>query len=259
MKQRADLAMVEVGLAPTRSRAKLLIKEGAVWTNDKMVKKPGEMVLGETLRLSHKFRFVGRGGEKLDHALNYFALDMTDLIVADIGASTGGFTDCCLQRGAKKVYAIDVGHDQLASSLIEDSRVINMEGCNIRSLSGLEEQVDFVVADLSYISLRLVLDKMFALLTHSGECVTLFKPQFEVGRENVGKGGIVKNLEQIYTYLLSFYDWACEHQFYIYGITRSPILGKQGNREFLLHLGQREELLMERQEFMAQVKESACD
>jgi 23S rRNA (cytidine1920-2'-O)/16S rRNA (cytidine1409-2'-O)-methyltransferase len=235
LKQRADVQLVNLGLASTRSKAKLLINSGVVYEGEKQIKKAGELVGEKELRVVEGFKFVGRGGLKLEHALNQFKIDINNLTIADIGASTGGFTDCCLQRGAKKIYAIDVGHDQLDPTLVSHPKVINLEKTNIRDVDSLEQKADCCVADLSYISLRLVLKKMFSLIVEDGYCITLFKPQFEAGKQNVGKGGIVK--DQLHKKLLvEFFIWANSEEIFIEDITVSPIKGKQGNREFLLLL-----------------------
>ena len=235
MKKRADIILVDLGFAATRSKAKLLIQSGVVTQNGNLIKKAGELISVENIHVDQPLKYVGRGGLKLEAAIERFELDFRDKVIADVGASTGGFTDCSLQNGAKLVYAIDVGHGQLAEKLVSDRRVVNMEKTNIRDLEKLEQKVDYCVADLSYISIRLTLERMFNLLIEGGKCVTLFKPQFEAGRENVGKGGIVK--ESIHKSLLtSFYEWSCEVGIVIEKATISPIRGKQGNREFLFLL-----------------------
>lgn len=254
MKQRADIQLVECGLTTTRSKAKLLIQSGVVFEGERAIKKAGELVSTDDLRVVEEFKFVGRGGLKLEEALNVFQIDLDSCVIADIGASTGGFTDCCLQNGARKVYAIDVGHGQLDPKLCSHSQVVNLEKTNIRNLDSLDEVVDYCVADLSYISLRLVLEKMFSLLKDGGKCITLFKPQFEAGKENVGKGGIVK--ESLHEELLdSFYQWSWEQKIYIENVTVSPIKGKHGNREFLLLLSKNQDDTLNEQRWRERLEE----
>src|SRR3954471_3289802 len=196
-KQRADLLLVELGLAQSRERARALILAGQVFAGDRRIDKAGEMV-GESVLLRVRREdhpYVSRGGVKLAGALDAFGLDPRALIAADFGASTGGFSDCLLQRGAAKVYAIDVGYGQLADKLRRDPRVIVMERVNARHLprGALAELVDWVVIDASFIGLGKLLPAAKAVLKAGGEVVALVKPQFEVGREGVGKGGVVRD------------------------------------------------------------------
>ncbi len=210
MKKRIDQILVERGLVESRSKASALIKEGKVLLNGESSFKPSLKLTEEeiqTLEVNDEDNFVGRGAKKLLGALEKFNIKVDDLICADVGASTGGFTQVLLTNGASKVYAIDVGHDQLAKSLREDERVINYEGINIRHGIELDEKVDLVVADLSYISLRLTLEPMLKLLQPNGQAIILVKPQFEVGKENVGKGGIVKDNEIVMKTLFELYDY----------------------------------------------------
>ena len=235
MKDRADKILVTLNLATTRSQASLLIKEGVVFHKGIKVKKPSFLVDEEDLEVRKEVIFVGRGAHKIEGALKHFSVKPEGMVVADVGACTGGFTDFVLKSGAEKVFAIDVGHDQLASSLIEDPRVINMEGINIRYELDLSEQVDLAVVDLSYISLKLTLDTIFSLVKEDGKIVALVKPQFEVGKENIGKGGIVKDEQAKLASLESLYDW-CECKNYgIKDATVSPIKGKTGNTEYFFY------------------------
>ncbi len=235
MKDRADKILVSLNMASTRSQASLLIKEGVVFYKGIQVKKPSFPVDGEGLEVRKENIFVGRGAHKIEGALKFFGVDPTDMIVADVGACTGGFTDFILKNGASKVYAIDVGHGQLASSLLDDSRVVNMEGINIRYELILDEKVDLAVVDLSYISLKLTLDTIFSLVKDTGKVIALVKPQFEVGKENIGKGGIVKDEKAKLSSLESLYDWCLERNYAIKNATVSPITGKTGNTEYFFY------------------------
>lgn len=186
---RADELLLTRGLATTRSQARSLIMAGRVWHGDRRVEKPGELLPPDTeLRLTQEPRYVSRGGEKLEHALRMFAIDVNDLVCADFGASTGGFTDALLQHGARRVYAIDVGYGQLHYRLRQDSRVVVMERTNVRYLESLPEPIDLVTIDVSFISLRLVLPAARRVLRPGGRVIALVKPQFEAGKGKVGKG-----------------------------------------------------------------------
>ncbi|ATH09132.1 TlyA family rRNA (cytidine-2'-O)-methyltransferase [Halobacteriovorax marinus] len=235
MKDRVDKVLVATGLASTRSQASLLVKEGVVYYNNTLVKKTSLIVEGESLEVRKDNIFVGRGAHKIEGALEEFNVDPQGMIVADVGASTGGFTDYILQKGASKVFAIDVGHGQLAKSLREDSRVINMEGVNIRYELELDEKVDLAVVDLSYISLKLTLDTIHSLVKDNGSIIALVKPQFEVGKENVGKGGIVRSDEARLNSLESLYAWCSEKKYFIKEAMVSPIKGKTGNTEYFFY------------------------
>ncbi len=229
--------MVERKLVDSRSRALQLIKDEQIYVNEVLIKKSSFNVTeDDKIEIKEEFPYVGRGALKLEGAFEAFKLDFTQKIIADIGASTGGFTDFSLQHGAKKVYAIDVGHDQLAQKLRNDGRVINLEGKNIREGVELPEKVDMIVSDLSYISLRLVIDEMAKLLVPYGEMVLLFKPQFEVGRDNIGKNGIVKNFIIIKKVLNEFWDDLIKKELHPQGLSRSPIKGKTGNQEYLIYI-----------------------
>lgn len=237
---RADLLLVEQGLAETRSRAQALILAGVVLNqHGHRIEKAGSMLSNDTvLRLQHEvLPYVSRGGVKLKAALDYFSIKLNDKVCLDVGASTGGFTDCALKSGAKKVYALDVGMNQLAWSLRNDSRVVVLEKTNIRTCSEklIQEGCDFLCIDVSFISLLLVLESALRFTTTRVEVVALLKPQFEVGRQEVGKGGIVREpqarqrcVEQLHRF------------FWMQGLrklkcTASPILGAKGNKEFLLY------------------------
>lgn len=240
MKERLDKLVVQHGLAPSRERARALILAGKVVVDDHLVDKAGERVDSESsLRLKGEdIPFVSRGGLKLQRGLEHFALEVAGRIAIDVGASTGGFTDCLLQHGVKKVYAVDVGYGQLAWKLREDSRVVNLERCNIRSLSTdrLEPLPSLAVIDASFISLAKVLPCTLVLLTESADVVALIKPQFEVGKGQVGKGGVVKDRQQQRKVIDAIQALAIELGCRVRGVVESPILGPKGNREFLIHL-----------------------
>ncbi len=234
---RADELVVRQGLAESRSRAKALIVAGEIRTGDRVILKPSEMVDEDlSLEVRAKLPFVSRGGLKLDYALAEFGIDALGVVAADLGASTGGFTDCLLQRGAAKVYAIDVGYGQLDYRLRFDPRVVVMERVNARHLEELPEPVDLVCIDVSFISLRLILPVARRLLRPSGVCVALIKPQFEAGRESVGKGGVVRDPRVRRHVVEHIASVAREAGFAVRGLVRSPITGPAGNVEFLIWL-----------------------
>jgi 23S rRNA (cytidine1920-2'-O)/16S rRNA (cytidine1409-2'-O)-methyltransferase len=234
---RLDLLLVQRGLTPSREQAKRLIMAGEVMLGDEVISKPGWLVRPDaTVKVKTPPRFVSRGGLKLEGALEHFGIDVTGLVAMDVGASTGGFTDCLLQRGAVKVYAFDVGTNQMVWKLRSDPRVVCRENFNVRHLqpSDVPEQVDFIVADVSFISLTLVLPGALRVLKPGGQAVVLVKPQFELSREEVGQGGIVREAE--------LHEKACERiqrfiadqpELHWRGLTESAIQGTDGNREFL--------------------------
>ena len=236
-KQRLDNLMVERGLVESRTKAQALIMAGQVVVSGKAAVKPGTLVTEEAvLEMIEPPPFVGRGGVKLDYALDQFQLDVSDRAVADIGASTGGFTDCLLKRGAGRVYAVDVGRGQLAYRLRRDSRVVVMEGMNARYPFHLPEKVDLATMDLSFISVEKVIPSVATLLNDRGHLVVLIKPQFEAKRNEVGKGGIIKNPLLHATVLGRFVAWVVNHGLRLKGLIASPILGASGNREFFVLL-----------------------
>ncbi len=238
-KRRLDALLVDRGLAPDREKAQALVMAGRVSVDKWPAPRPGTLVdEGTTLRIAHGPRYVGRGGEKLEHALDAFHLDVRGLVAADIGASTGGFTDCLLQRGAERVYAIDVGKGQLDYRLRHDPRVIAMEGVNARKLEALPELVDIVTIDVSFISLRLVLPSVRALFegAPSGNIVALFKPQFEAEKREVPRGGVIRDPSLHATLIGRFAAWCVKNGFRVLDLTSSPILGAEGNREFFFWL-----------------------
>ena len=232
--------MVERGLAPSREKAQALIMAGQVVVGDHAAEKAGQQVTtGVEIRIKGELLpYVSRGGLKLAQGLDAFGIDPAGRIAIDVGASTGGFTDCLLQRGANRVYAVDVGYGQLAWKLREDARVVVMEKTNIRHLQpeSLEPLPDLAVIDASFISLNLVLPPTLALLKRPAEVVALVKPQFEVGKGAVGKGGIVRDPKLHEEVLAGMERLAAELGAELLGICDSPITGADGNREFLMGL-----------------------
>lgn len=239
-KERIDKVMVERGLAESRTRAQALILAGQVLVREQRIDKPGHLIdasaeiriKGETLR------YVGRGGLKLEAALGEFNINPQGKACLDVGASTGGFTDCLLQHGAARVWAIDVGHNQLAWRLRQDSRVVVVEGRNARTLSPEQFPVPFDIAaiDVSFISLTRILPEVRSCLKEGADCIALIKPQFEVGKGEVGRGGIVTEPSKHRRVMHDVIAAAELAGFGARGLIASPILGAEGNREFLVHL-----------------------
>lgn len=245
MKERLDVLLVSRGLAPSREKAKTMIMEGNVFVNNNREDKAGSTfpedcqieVRGKTLQ------YVSRGGLKLEKAMTHFGITLEGKICMDIGASTGGFTDCMLQNGAQKVYAVDVGYGQFAWKLRQDERVVCMEKTNIRYVTPeqIGDALDFASVDVSFISLTKVLGPAKELLKEDGQMVCLIKPQFEAGREKVGKKGVVRDKsvhEEVIEKVISF---ALETGFSIYNLEYSPIKGPEGNIEYLVYIGRSEE------------------
>jgi len=236
-KRRLDDALVELGLAPTRSQARAIVLAGEVRVDGQLVDKAGAMVLADAeVRLIDKPRWVGRGGVKLDAALEHFGMDVAGAIAADVGACTGGFTDVLLSRGARRVYAIDVGYGQLDWGLRHDPRVVVMDRTNARTLAALPEPIDIAVIDVAFISLRLVLPSVAGWSASPIDIVALVKPQFEAGREHVAKGGIVRDPQVHRRVLHDIVAWSKSAAFEVLGLIRSPITGAGGNVEFLVRL-----------------------
>ena len=236
-KRRLDALLTERGLAESREKAEALVIAGSVLVDGRRPPSPGALVdQAARLEVAMRQRYASRGGEKLEHALRRFGLDVRGLVAADIGASAGGFTDCLLQHGAARVYAIDVGHGQMDYRLRQDSRVIVLERMNVRYLERLPEPVDMVTADVSFISLRLVLPVARRLLASGGAIVTLFKPQFEAQKGEVGRGGVVRDPLLQAILIGRFAAWCVTRGFRILGLTLSPLLGPAGNREFFFWL-----------------------
>jgi 23S rRNA (cytidine1920-2'-O)/16S rRNA (cytidine1409-2'-O)-methyltransferase len=251
-KRRLDTLLVDRGLAPDRGKAQALVMAGAVSVDERPAQKAGMLVDEDVaLRLAERARYVGRGGEKLEHALEAFGVDVRGLVVADIGASTGGFIDCLLQRGAARVYAIDSGKGQLDFRLRNEPRVVVMEGVNARTLESLPERVDLVTIDVSFISLSLVLPavaRLFrgdrrggAALAHTAagdSIVALFKPQFEARKDEVPRGGVIRDVQFHAQLIGRFVSWCVTNDFRVLDMTLSPAAGADGNREFFFWLRQ---------------------
>ena len=237
-KVRADQLLVARGIAESRTRAQALILAGNVFVGDRRVAKAGDL-LSDDAELNVKGRdhpWVSRGGVKLDHGLTHFGFDVSGGVALDVGSSTGGFTDVLLSRGAAKVYAVDVGTNQLAWKLRSDPRVVVHEQTNARDLSSeiIPEPVDIIVCDASFISLTKVLDRALDLAEQGARLVALVKPQFEAGREEVGKGGVVRDAAVHERVCQEAADWVRSKGWRVLGVERSPITGPEGNVEFLL-------------------------
>jgi 23S rRNA (cytidine1920-2'-O)/16S rRNA (cytidine1409-2'-O)-methyltransferase len=236
--ERLDVLLYRRELAESREKARGLILAGQVFVAGQMVDKVATRVdENAEIEVRSGPPYVSRGGQKLAAALDEFAIDPQDWVAADVGASTGGFTDCLLQRGARRVYAIDVGYGQLDYRLRQDPRVVVMERTNARYLEALPEEVTLVTIDASFISLRLLLAVAQRWLAPGGQVVALIKPQFEAGREKVEKGGVVRNAQTHRQVLQSVLTWARDEGWIVRGLVRSPIKGPKGNIEFLVWLG----------------------
>ena len=239
-KIRLDTYITEQGLAPSRERAKALIMAGVVFVDNQKEDKAGTMI-SENQKVEVRggdLKYVSRGGLKLEKAMKSFDITLSDKICMDIGASTGGFTDCMLQNGASRVFAVDVGYGQLAWKLRCDERVVNMERTNIRyvTLEDIGEPLDFASVDVAFISLKLVLPVAYNLLNEGGEVVALIKPQFEAGKEKVGKKGVVKDIAVHKEVVEGIYDFVTENGFGVLGLDFSPVKGPEGNIEYLIYV-----------------------
>jgi 23S rRNA (cytidine1920-2'-O)/16S rRNA (cytidine1409-2'-O)-methyltransferase len=235
---RLDVHLVTLGLARSREEAQRRILAGEVRVGDRIAAKPSEKVPPDaSIALqARRSRFVSRGGEKLEGALAALGIEVSGLTALDVGASTGGFTDCLLRRGVRRIYAVDVGYGQLDWSLLQDPRVVVIERQNVRELApeAVSEPIDLAVVDVSFISLRLVLPKLAALLASGAKIVALVKPQFEVGKGKVGRGGVVRDPALHAEAIEGVRDRAAELGFVERGFVESPLRGPQGNREFFL-------------------------
>jgi 23S rRNA (cytidine1920-2'-O)/16S rRNA (cytidine1409-2'-O)-methyltransferase len=236
-KKRIDIMLVEKGLAESRAKAQAMIMAGDVLADGKIVLKAGTLVNKDAdVSVAEPPPFVSRGGLKLDYGLGYFGLDVRDAVVADIGASTGGFTDCLLKRGVRRVYAVDVGYGQLDYRLRQDPRVIVMDRVNARNTPDIREKLDMVVIDVSFISVEKIIPAVAGLLKEKGSIIVLVKPQFEAKRKEVGKGGIIRQPEIHARVLGRFVKWVTDNGYRLKGMVGSPIEGASGNREFLTWL-----------------------
>ena len=245
---RVDKVLISLGLARSRNHAIELIDKGLVSFKGNTVKKASQKVSEEGLVVTPPSEdYVGRGAYKLIGALGAFLINPEGMITADMGASTGGFTDVLLKRGASKVYAVDVGHDQLAEVLRMNPKVINMEGINIRNGVSLEEKVDLVVGDLSFISLKLLLEEIFKVMKKEAKAILLIKPQFEVGKENIDKNGLVKDKEKHLDAIKAVQEKANELGYKLVDLIVSPIKGKTGNVEYMALFQRENQLKMSQQ------------
>lgn len=241
MKERLDVLLVKKGLAPSREKAKAVIMAGRVYVDGQKEDKAGSVFDEEGAQIEvrgHVLPYVSRGGLKLEKALKVFPITLTDKICMDIGASTGGFTDCMLQNGAVKVYSVDVGYGQLDWKLRQDDRVVCMEKTNFRYMTpeDIPDVLDFASVDVSFISLDKILTPAYALLREQGEMVALIKPQFEAGREKVGKKGVVRDPKVHEEVISRIVRHADEVSFEVLDLSYSPIRGPEGNIEYLIHL-----------------------
>lgn len=239
-RKRLDVFLHLNGSAESREKAKQLILNDCVFVNNKLINKPSTLISpNDNFTIKNKSNnYVGRGASKLEKAIKNFNIKVKDCVAVDVGASTGGFTDYLLQHGAKKVYAIDVGHDQLHESLKTNEKVINLENINFRYINTkiFLESIDIIVVDVSFISLNLILPKIVEISHLNTDIITLIKPQFEAGKSNVGKNGIVKDKKIHLAVLNNFQDYCCLNNIYIENIAYSPIRGGNGNIEYLAHI-----------------------
>lgn len=246
MKERLDILLVKKGLCPSREKAKASIMAGIVYVDGQKSDKAGNMVDedAEIIVKSNICPYVSRGGLKLEKSMKEWDLNLENKVCMDIGASTGGFTDCMLQNGATKVYAIDVGYGQLDYKLRIDERVVNMEKCNVRYLDPetIAEPINFISIDVSFISLKLIFPVCAKVLADDGQIVCLVKPQFEAGREQVGKKGIVRDKNVHREVIENVIQYAADNGFYPVGLTFSPVTGAKGNIEYLLALSKSQDM-----------------
>ena len=245
MKERLDMMLVSRGLAASREKAKAIIMSGIVYVDGQKEDKAGSM-FEETAQVEVRgatLKYVSRGGLKLEKAMTHFGVELEGKVCMDVGSSTGGFTDCMLQNGAVKVYAVDVGHGQLDWKLRSDPRVVCLERTNARYLDRqqIPDELDFASIDVSFISLKLIFPALYGLLRQGGEIACLIKPQFEAGREKVGKKGVVRDPKVHLEVLEGFLTHAKENHFTVLGVTYSPIRGPEGNIEYLGYLRKSEE------------------
>ncbi|MDU4882831.1 TlyA family RNA methyltransferase [uncultured Clostridium sp.] len=238
-KERLDILLVEKGICESREKAKTNIMAGLIFVDGQRVDKAGEKVKvdSDIVFKGEKLKYVSRGGLKLEKAMNTFGIDLTDKVCMDIGASTGGFTDCMLQNNAAKVFAVDVGYGQFAWKLRTDERVVCMEKTNIRYVTpeDIGIALDFASIDVSFISLRTIMPAVKALLGDKGEVVALIKPQFEAGRDKVGKKGVVRDKEVHLEVINTIINFLMENELNVLGLSYSPIKGPEGNREYLVY------------------------
>jgi 23S rRNA (cytidine1920-2'-O)/16S rRNA (cytidine1409-2'-O)-methyltransferase len=236
-RRRLDQALVERGMVASHERAQAMVRAGLVRLDGETTMRPDQMIdRDQPIEIAGSTAYVSRGGEKLRAALDAFRINVAGRVCLDVGASTGGFTDVLLQHGAARVIAVDVGYGQLAWPLRQDPRVIVLERTNIRNLAALPQPADLAVIDVSFISLRLVLPRVRELLTPAAEVIALVKPQFEVGKGKVGKGGVVRDPAEHERIVSELSHFAKEIGYEVAGEIESPLRGAKGNREFLLYL-----------------------
>ena len=245
MNNRVDIEMVNKGLVESREKAKAMIMAGIVYVNNQKVLKAGDKIKeGDNIEIRGQgLKYVSRGGLKLEKAVDVFNLNLDGKVCMDIGASTGGFTDCMLQNGAEKVYAVDVGYGQLAWKLRSDPRVVNMERTNIRYIDFdlLTDDITFISIDVAFISLKLVLPVAFNILSQDGQLVALIKPQFEAGKDEVGKKGVVRDINIHKKVVTEIINFAYDFGFSVDMLDYSPIKGPEGNIEYLVLLSKKED------------------
>ncbi len=243
-KKRLDIYMTENGFAETRQKAQALIMSGCVFVNNQKSDKSGTSVKPDDIVevRGEKLKYVSRGGLKLEKAIESFNISLNGKICSDVGASTGGFTDCMLQNGAVKVYSVDVGYGQLAWKLRTDERVVNLERTNFRycNKDNIPDELDFASVDVSFISLKIILPVLYTLLKSDAECICLIKPQFEAGRESVGKNGVVRDKKVHIEVINRVIGYALDNNFSVLNLDYSPIKGPKGNIEYLIHLKKRQ-------------------
>ena len=245
MKKRLDILVYENGFTDSREKAKAIIMAGQVYVDNQKADKCGT-AYDENVKIEVRGcvqKYVSRGGLKLEKAINNFGLDLKDKITMDIGASTGGFTDCMLQNGAKKVYSIDVGYGQLAWKLRTDDRVVNLERTNMRKVTReqVPDEIDFFSVDVSFISLKLILPVARRLMSENAQAVCLIKPQFEAGKEKVGKKGVVRDPQVHIEVVRTIFEFCLDNGFDVLNLDFSPIKGPEGNIEYLIHLQRSED------------------
>lgn len=261
MKERLDILLVDRGLAPSREKAKTMIMEGNVFVNHNREDKAGSTFPDDCMIEIHgtTLKYVSRGGLKLEKAMTHFGITLEGKVCMDIGASTGGFTDCMLQNGAVKVYSVDVGYGQFAWKLRQDPRVVCMEKTNIRYVTpeDIDDKLDFASVDVSFISLTKVLGPARALLTDHGQMVCLIKPQFEAGREKVGKKGVVRDKKVHEEVIQKIEDFCLSNGFSIHNLEYSPIKGPEGNIEYLIYIEKADEPVKEESVDLHKVVEAA--
>lgn len=238
--KRIDILIYEKGLTSSRSKAKELIENSQISVNNKIITKPSEKIDedADISIIGKKLRYVGKGGLKLEKSISAFNINLIDCVCIDFGASTGGFTDCMLQNGAKKVYAIDVGQGQLDKKLLDNKKVINLEKTNIKTVSNnmFDESIDFCSIDLSFISIKFAIKVVYNVLKENGEAVFLIKPQFEAGKQRIGKNGIVKDTKVHKAVIQDLLPIFISNKLSVLDLTYSPITGGDGNIEYLIHV-----------------------